>query len=186
MVDMFLMLANLNPTQKTAYEIAERHEEKLLMLGPTLGRIEAELLEPTVKLTFQTALEAGILPPLPDELQGIPLQIEFISALAQAQKAVGMQSMDRLVTNVLAVSDKNPDVMDKVDWDFWIDEQADILGTAPQLVIETSEALQVREARNALAAQQAQADALEQGAATAEKLASAQTSEPSALTEVVQ
>ena len=37
--DLFLMLANQTDTRMTATEVAERHEEKLLMLGPVLERL---------------------------------------------------------------------------------------------------------------------------------------------------
>jgi len=43
-VDLFLMLANSDRRQITAREIEERHEEKMLMLGPVLQRLNDELL----------------------------------------------------------------------------------------------------------------------------------------------
>jgi DNA-binding IscR family transcriptional regulator len=42
--DLFLMLANDDRSNVTATEIAERHEEKLLMLGPVLERLHNEML----------------------------------------------------------------------------------------------------------------------------------------------
>ena len=43
--DLFLMLANTDRKQITAREVAEKHEEKLLMLGPVLERLHTELLD---------------------------------------------------------------------------------------------------------------------------------------------
>ena len=37
--DLFLMLANSDRRQITAREVAEKHEEKLLMLGPVLEKL---------------------------------------------------------------------------------------------------------------------------------------------------
>jgi hypothetical protein len=69
--DLFLMLANATDTRMTATEVAERHEEKLLMLGPVIERLHNELLDPMIDLTFQRMIEANILPPIPNELQGM-------------------------------------------------------------------------------------------------------------------
>jgi len=95
--DLFLLLANATDTRMTATEVAERHEEKLLMLGPVLGRMNTELLEPLIELTFQKLLAAGVLPPPPPELQGVNLSVEFVSILAQAQRSVGVAAVDRWI-----------------------------------------------------------------------------------------
>ena len=44
--DLFQMMMNSDRRQITAREIDERHEEKLLMLGPVLERLHTELLNP--------------------------------------------------------------------------------------------------------------------------------------------
>ena len=102
--DLFLMLANGTNPQMTATEVAERHEEKLLMLGPVLERMHNEILDPLIEMTFSRMVEAGIVPPPPDELQGMELNVEFVSMLAQAQRAVATNSVDRFVGNLGAVA----------------------------------------------------------------------------------
>ena len=72
--DLFLMLANGTNPQMTATEVAERHEEKLLMLGPVLERMHNEILDPLIEMTFSRMVEANIVPPPPDELQGMELE----------------------------------------------------------------------------------------------------------------
>jgi hypothetical protein len=49
-VDLFLMLAQAEQGGQpiTAREVAEKHEEKLLMLGPVLERLHNELLKPKI------------------------------------------------------------------------------------------------------------------------------------------
>jgi len=56
--DLFLMLANDTRSGITATEVAERHEEKLLMLGPVLENIHGEMLGPLVDITFNRLLRA--------------------------------------------------------------------------------------------------------------------------------
>ena len=60
--DLFLMLAQTDRRQITAREVAEKHEEKLLMLGPVLERLHTELLDPLIDRTFNILQQAGVLP----------------------------------------------------------------------------------------------------------------------------
>ena len=156
--DLFLMLANDPAGQKTATEIAERHEEKMLMIGPVLERLHNELLDPLIDITFAECAEAGILPPPPPELEGQDLKIEFISVLAQAQRAIGANSLDRYIGTVSAVAGVKPEILDKLNTDELADYYADVLGIEPRLIIPTEQAAIVREQR---AKQQAAAAAAE-------------------------
>ena len=131
--DLFLMLANATDTRMTATEVAERHEEKLLMLGPVLERLHNELLDPLIDNTFNRMVEANAIPPAPDELQGHGANVEFVSMLAQAQRAIGTNSIDRYVNNMGMVAQMKPDVLDKFDSDVWADSYADMLGVDPKL-----------------------------------------------------
>ncbi|PWG73491.1 phage head-tail adapter protein, partial [Enterococcus hirae] len=72
--------------EMTAREVQERHEEKLLMLGPVIERVQNELLDPMIDRVFSIALRGNALPPPPEELEGVDLRVEYISILAQAQR----------------------------------------------------------------------------------------------------
>lgn len=138
--DMFLMLANDTRSGVTATEIAERHEEKLLMLGPVLERLHNELLSPMIDLAFERCAEAGILPPPPPELQGMDINIEFISTLAQAQRAVSAQGLDRLLGTIGSVSALFPEAVKKVNAMKMVDEYAELYGVNPEVIVPTDEA----------------------------------------------
>jgi hypothetical protein len=174
--DLFMMIANDQRSNITAREIAERHEEKLLMLGPVLERLHNELLKPKIDVTFDFILEAGLLRgelAPPQELQGQDLNVEFVSMLAQAQRAVGTQAVDRLVGTIgsLAMLQANSGqpvtAMDKLDVDQAIDKYADMLGIDPDLIVADDEVAIVRDNRAKMAAMQAQAQAAQQMAETA-------------------
>ena len=183
--DLFLMLANATDTRMTATEVAERHEEKLLMLGPVLERLHNELLSPLIDMTFTRMVEAGVLLPPPPELQGMELSVEFVSMLAQAQRAIGTNSVDRFVGNLGVVANMKPDVLDKFNSDAWVDAYADMLGVDPNMLVGGEQVAMIRENRNiALAAKEQQA-AIHQQALIAKDLSQAQTTEPSALTNVI-
>jgi len=173
--DLFLMLANATDTRMTATEVAERHEEKLLMLGPVLERLHNELLDPLIDMTFERMIEANLVPPPPPELQGMELNVEFVSMLAQAQRAIGTNSVDRFVGNLGAVAQFKPDVLDKFDSDQWADSYSDMLGVDPKLIIANDKVALIREARAKAQAAQAQAEAMKTQSETARNLAASST-----------
>lgn len=184
--DLFLMLANGNNPQMTATEVAERHEEKLLMLGPVLERLHNEILNPLIEMTFSRMLEAGTVPPAPQELQGIDLDVEFVSMLAQAQRAVATNSIDRFVGNLGAVAQFKPEVLDKFDVDNWADAYADMLGVDPDLIVPGEQVALIRQARAQAQQQAAQAEQAAAAADAASKLGRVSTTQPNLLTDATQ
>lgn len=167
--DLFLMLANDSRSGTTATEIAERHEEKLLVLGPVLERLHDELLSPLIDITFERMMSAGILPPPPPELAGMDLNIEFISTLAQAQRAVASAGTDRLLGTVSSIVAIWPEVRHKINAMQIVDDYADMFGVNPKSVLPDDQA-------NAKAAAEQQAAAAQQqGMAAAQAVDSAKT-----------
>lgn len=152
--DLFLMLANDTRSGTTATEIAERHEEKMLMLGPVIERLGNEQLDPLIDIAFFQLIEAGALPPAPSEMHGQQIKVEYVSVLAQAQRAVGLQSIDRILGTVGSLMQLNPQAAQKVDVDAAIDEYADILGVNPSLLVSSEKLVVIRE--QAAAAQRRQ------------------------------
>ena len=183
--DLFLMLANTPNTRMTATEVAERHEEKLLMLGPVLERLHNELLSPLVDITFTRMIAAGALPPAPQELQGMDLNVEFVSMLAQAQRAIGTNAVDRFVGNLGAIARMKPDILDKFDQDQWADVYADMLGVDPSLIIADKEVAVLRDARNQAMAAKEQAAAMQLTSQSVKNMAQAPTGQQNALTDVM-
>lgn len=160
---LFLMITQMKGVQpRNQYEIAERHEEKLLMLGPVLERLHNELLSPHIDITFAKTVASGILEshPPPPEMEGMDLKVEFVSTLAQAQKAVGLGSYDRLLGTVglIASSSQDQSVWDKIDRDQVVDKYSDMLAVDPSTIVSDEKIVVIRESRKqAAAAQQAAA-----------------------------
>jgi len=133
-VDLFLMLSNTTRRQITAREIVERHEEKLLMLGPVLERLHNELLDPLIDRTFSIMQKAGVLPEPPEELQGMDLKVEYVSVLAQAQKMVAVGAIERVASFAGELSAVWADARHKFDAQQAIDEYSESLGLSPRIV----------------------------------------------------
>lgn len=169
--DLFLLLAQSQQGQQTAYEIAKRYEEKLLMLGPVIERQENELLDPLIERTFGIALRMGVIPPPPAVIGGQELKIEYISTLAQAQKMVGTQAIEQVISFITNpnLAQMDPDAIDNIDVDEAVRTYADFLGVPAKLINPKELVAQIRQAK---AKQQAQAQsdqramAMAQGAKT--------------------
>lgn len=181
--DLFLMLSNMEGIQpRNSFEIAERKEEKLLALGPVLENIYGDQLEPTIDRTFNILSRRGELPPAPPEIQEQELQIEYVSILAQAQKAVSTGGLERLWAFAGNIAAVKPEALDKLNADDSIDNYADYLGVDPNVLVSSDEVDKLRKAR---AQQQQQAQqaatmaevmpAVNQGAQAAAVLSEAAT-----------
>jgi len=157
--DLFMLTIQSDRRNITATEIAERHEEKLIVLGPVLEALDYGLLQPVIETTYGYMQEARVLPEAPEELEGMALKVEYVSLLAQAQKAVGVAAIERTLGFAGSVAQLNPSALDKIDTDQMVDEFADQIGP-PVKVIRTDE--QVAAIRQAREEQQAQAQMMEQ------------------------
>lgn len=146
--DLFLMLANMEGVQpRNTMEIAERKEEKLLALGPVLENVYNNQLEPVIDIAFAIAARRGELPPAPPEIQGRPLSVEYISTLAQAQKAVATGAVERLVGFAGQIAGIKPEVFDKIDTDQAIDDYANMIGAPASMVVSDDKVEATRQAR---------------------------------------
>ena len=172
--DMFLMISNIDAGKMTATEVAERTQEKMMMLGPVLERLKNELLDPLIERTFNICQRAGILPPPPDEIQGRDINVSYISMIAQAQKATGLNSIRQgaqfaaELAQIQAAA-AQADVLDVVDFDGALREGLTAIGATPKMVRPEEE---VQAARQDRAEQQA---ALAQQAQIAQAVQSAKT-----------
>lgn len=167
--DLFLMLAQSEGASAqpiTAEEVRERHEEKLLALGPVLERCDDELYEPLIDRAFAMADRAGLIPPAPAELHGVRLKTEYTSIMAQAQKLVAVVGLDRFVGTVMPLAELFPATANKLNVNKIVDGYADALGIDPSMVRTDDEA-------DALTQQQQEAAQAEQRANALAKTAQA-------------
>ena len=169
-VDMFLMLSGQQMGKMTATEVAERHEEKLMMLGPVLSRLNNEVLKPIIERTFSILYRAGQLPPAPPELAGVELSIEYTSMLARSQRAIRANSLDQFLQRIGQVAQFDPNVLAKIDSFRIVDEYADYLSVAPSVVVPTEQAQQKIEAQQQAQQQAQQAEQMQQAADAVSKL----------------
>lgn len=183
--DLILMLSNLETTGRTATEINERKEEKLLAIGPVLEQLNQDVLNPLVDNNFYLMNKQGLLPPPPQELAGQDLKVEYISIMAQAQKAVGLATLDRYLQMASTVIQIHPDSALKFDFDQVVNEYGDSLGIAPKLIRPDDKVAELRAQQQQAQAAQAKMAALQQASQTARNLSSADMSGDNALSRLI-
>lgn len=177
----FKMISNLDRANITAREIAERHEEKLLVIGPVFEQLNKDLLNPLIDITFAIMLRRNLVPEIPKELAGLKLQVEYKSIMEQAQKAVNISTMERFYSFCLNVIQANPESKDKLDFDEFIDLAGTDMGVPPTLVKADDKVEVIRQNRAKVQAQMAQAQAAQAQMNAAQQLSQIQTQDGSAL-----
>jgi hypothetical protein len=166
--DLFLMISNLD-TVRTATEIDARKEEKLMMLGPVLERFQTESLGPDIRRIYNIMMRNGLFMKPPPVMMGMTVEPQYISSLADQQRASITTAIERFVAFVGNLAGADSSAVDKVDFDAVIDEYGDALRVPAKAIRSGSRLAAVREARQkqsqAVAAQQ-QSMAAVQGAQT--------------------
>lgn len=197
--DLFTMLAQTARYGRTAYEVEKLDKEKMLIMGPVLERLHLELLDPLIATTLQCMERFGLIPEIPDELkaedvdifgerkyvdaQGIAyseqsgekavseqINIEYVSILAQAQRAAGVDAMSTYVQSLAGASQVWPNAVDMLDVDKWCRTLADQLGVDPELIPSQEEADAAREQRAQQMQQAQQLDAMQKMASAAKDI----------------
>lgn len=163
--DLFQTHIDAADVQKTAEEIRAKTDEKLALLGQVASNLDREQDMPLIRFTFERLWAGGALPPVPEELAGEVVEIENVSVLAQAQRAIGVNSVDRFTSYVGLIASARPEAWDVFNTDLSIERYADKLSIDPDLIIPGRERALIRDAR---AKAQAEADNVALGAERAQ------------------
>lgn len=157
--DLFAMILNTAERGRTATEVNELKEEKLVLLSPLLEQIHTALKQ-ILDWLFYTEMDAGILPEIPQELEGEEIEIEFISTLAQAMKAQNISSMERFITFTANMAQAvDPVLIKKIKGEKMIDDYADFANIDPNQIAPNEELETLRQQQ---AEKQAQAEQMQQ------------------------
>ncbi|HRI37091.1 MAG TPA: portal protein [Nitrospira sp.] len=104
--------------EMTAYEVADRRNEKLQLIAPNMGRIQKEQLNQMIQRTYMLLKEKGRIPNAPPSLQrGKRLMVTYISPAARAQLAIKANEIGRYLSEITPLIQVYPGIVDKVDFD---------------------------------------------------------------------
>ncbi len=161
--DLFAMILETADRQRTATEVNELKEEKMILLSPLLEQVHCALRQIHEWIFFEE-VRTGIIPEIPEALEGQEIEIEFVSTLAQAMKAQNISSMERFssfVANMAATLD--PIYAKKLNGEKMIDAYADYANIDPSQVTPSEEIEKIRAIAEQKQQQQEQMAALQQG-----------------------
>ncbi len=180
-VNLFQMMASIDSGKMTATEVAERQQEKMMMMGPALHKMDEEMLTPTLELIYGIMADNNLLPEFPPEVQGLTIKIEYTSILAQAQRALGVTKIERVLGIIGSVAPIFPNIVDNIDEDEVANMVNDLEG-APSKIIRSKEMVQAIRDQKAKQQQAMLAmEAAKTGADAANKLGNTPMGEDSAL-----
>ena len=145
-VDVFSMLQTITQ-EKTAREVEELHSEKLMMLGPIFEMFKMEVLDILIDIVFQYALDAGIVPPAPEMIQGQDISVEYVSMVAQAQKMSGVTSTNQYLGVLFNLAQADQTVLDNINFDIMARKTAKMIGVEPDMLNDEDVVASIRQQR---------------------------------------
>jgi hypothetical protein len=166
------LILGTGPTM-TATEVIQRTEEKMRLLGPVLGRLQAELLQPLINRVFSILARKRAFKPAPESLRDGDIDIEYVSPLAKAQRSGEVQSILQMVEFLAPLTQIDQGVLDYLDVDGMAKHIIRVTGTPATVVRGEGEVAQLREQRAAQAAQQAELQTMQSLATSAGEAAPA-------------
>ena len=139
-VKLFRAISDMPGIQpRNQLELSQRDKERMLELGPVLGRVHGEFLKLVVTGIFKQAVRAKILPPAPKVLQGKEIKPKFISSLAVAQQAYEAGNIERFTTFIAGlVTGGNQAAAQKLDTNKAVDYYGTVVGVPPTIIVPTA------------------------------------------------
>lgn len=108
--DMFKLLTSDEEMQreKTAYEVSQMVQERLILFSPIFGRITQEKLNPMLYRAFAVMLRAGRFKPIPMgiDIRKAQFKVTYVSKIALAIKAIQNQAFAmalQLIQSLMAI-----------------------------------------------------------------------------------
>jgi hypothetical protein len=146
-----LLLAN--QPGRTATEVLALQEEKLRLMGPHLGRVQSEFLDPLIGRVFGILLRAGALPPVPPALREAPaLDVAYVSPMSRAQRSGEAVAVLRTMELAGGMAALDPGVVDNLDGDQAFRIAAEANGLPASALRTPEQVVAVREQRQAMQA----------------------------------
>ena len=134
--------------QMTATEVIQRTEEKMRLLGPVLGRLQAELLQPLIGRCFEILSAQKAFAPAPAALRDGNIDIEYVSPLAKAQRSGDIQGILQMIEFLMPLMNLDQSVGDYLDTDGLAKHIIKVTGTPATVVRGDGEVANIREERS--------------------------------------
>lgn len=167
----------VRPTKKerqTAAEISDDRNQMLSMMGPIVGRLQAELLGPLLRYSFFLLDRHGLLRPPPPGLRGLRMDVAYLSPAARAQSTVRGQGLNMFVDRLVQLQPVLPGGVDAIEETELVAELSDYFDV-PRRVLSSPDRIAAKQkARSDQAQAQQMIEGAPAAAAAAKDFATAQ------------
>lgn len=142
--------------EQTATEVLQRAQEKGILLAPTMGRLQNDMLGPLIEREIDICAEAGQFPPMPPEMieAGATVDIQYDSPLNRAMRAGEGTATLQWLQQVGIVAQFDQTATKVVNGTEIVRLLADI-GSVPTRALHTADELAAKDAQDAQQAQMA-------------------------------
>ena len=150
--------------RQTAFEVQDERSQMLSLMAPIVGRLQSELLGPQIRLTYFYLVREGLVKPPPPEIEGLPLEIVYVSPAAKAQSTArgqGMLNYVQQLAQLLPIMPSLGDSINETEFNAELQDQLDV----PRRVLSSPE--EIEEKRQAREQQQQMAQMAQLGPAMA-------------------
>ncbi len=174
LVRLFTIL--VETPQMTATEALLRSQEKGVLLAPTVGRQQSEMLGPMIEREVAIGMRQGMLPEPPESLleDGGQYEIEYQSMATTLQRTEELVAIQRLIETGTSLYEQDPYVFDIIKSEEVMKRSAMINGVPAEILRTDEELEEKREQRQTEEQVGAASEAAPAGAKALRDLAAAQ------------
>ncbi len=133
--------------QMTATEVNQRTEERMRLLGPMLGRQQAEFLRPLIERVFEILERRNLIPKPPEILSERDITVRYSSTIAKAQRMNEAQDLLRAFSAATPFIQMDPASMDNISADDALKEIWRTYGASQSVLRSRQEVEDMREQR---------------------------------------
>ena len=142
------------------------------LLGPVLGRLQSELLQPLISRSFNLLFKNNKFSQPPETVSDEEIEIEYVSPLAKAQKTQELSSVMRGIEIFGSLQNVAP-VFDYLDIDGLVDHVKEVLGLPAKVMRSAAEVQKIQQEKQQQQIEQAELQQAQQVAESAGKIAPA-------------
>lgn len=183
--DLFQALSAFNPKVQTAFEISAIQDQNQRLLSPVIGNFISDFIIPQSERRYDILHRHGAFLEPPQELIGEEVTMEMTSSLSMIQQKVSTAAMERLIAYVRELSQTNPTVIDKIDYDQSVDNYANAVNAPGSMVRSDDEVKGIRDDRQEEIAKRQQLEEEAQAINNVKQLSETDTEGANALTNMI-
>lgn len=128
--------------QMTATEVLDRRDERFRMLSPMLSRLNSDFVGPMIMRMLSLMITYGKVPPMPDDLAQVGIDVEYLSPIAQAQRMAETDNIIRTFGAATAIAQNDPLAMQNFDIDEAVRHVAVDINRVPAKIMRDPDAVQ--------------------------------------------